>query len=153
MRIGARGTGQRVAFAALLLVALLMRMAVPPGYMLAPGTGGWPVVPCDGFGAAPPPAPVPDAGHDAHALHGSHHMAHGAHHAPPHEHAPGPVHKTDHPCAFGGLTLAAAPPMMPVVALFAPILAVAPAFHLAEVMVGRGLAAPPPPATGPPARL
>lgn len=148
MRIGARKAGDGLAFAALLLLALLIRMAVPPGYMLAPGAGAWPVVPCDGFGPAPPPAAP-----DAHAAHSGHDMAHGGHHAhqaPPGEDAPEPTHKTDHPCAFGGLAAGVVAPVVPAVVLPVLVPAVMSVFRFAEIMAGRGLAAPPPPQTGPP---
>ncbi|WP_238475461.1 DUF2946 family protein [Sphingomonas cavernae] len=61
--------------------------------------------------------------------------------------------KTDQPCSFAGLGIAL--DAAPAIALDAPIFFVAAAAIAlpAAVAIGRGLAAPPPPATGPPAIL
>ncbi len=56
----------------------------------------------------------------------------------------------DHPCAFAGLAqaFAAADPVALPITLPAPV--IDPPLVPASVAVGRGLAAPPPPQTGPP---
>lgn len=58
------------------------------------------------------------------------------------------------PCAFAGTALALTTPDLPALAA-APQAseAVAPAIPAVTVAIGRGLAAPPPPATGPPVRV
>ena len=112
---------------ALLALALFVRALVPTGWM--------PVVTAEGVrlqlcaGQAMPPV----AG-----MHHSHQQ--GEKQGLP-----------DHPCAFAGLGLAAdtAPPL--VVLAVAPVPGTGPAPRLFAVAVGHGLAAPPPPATGPPA--
>jgi hypothetical protein len=57
----------------------------------------------------------------------------------------------DHPCAFAGLGIADSPP--PQIAVVVPPLPAidAPVLARLAILPGRGLAAPPPPATGPPA--
>lgn len=117
--------------ALLLAAALLVRALVPAGWMVGSTADGVGLVLCDGL--APETA-------DAHA---------GMHHAPadqgePEEPAP------DVPCAFAGLAAAHEPvtPIgldhpSPATAVVTPI--------LPSATPGRGLAAPPPPATGPPA--
>lgn len=105
-----------------LALALALKLLVPQGWM--PGPGG--LVLC------------PEATPTAHAgIHGGGKEKPG--HALP-----------DHPCAFAGLGLAAAP-VLPVFTVASPpvILAgITPSRYV--VAIGRGLAAPPPPATGPP---
>jgi hypothetical protein len=119
------GQGRVVA---LLALALFVRALVPAGWMPVAGPHGVHLALC------PDQAPVA-------------HAAPGHHGGGEHGEAPAP----DQPCAFAGLGLAAdAPP---------PLLVIAPASIAAApvqvlrtaVAVGRGLAAPPPPATGPPA--
>ncbi len=120
---------RRALWALLFAGALLARLASPSGWMPVADAGGVHLAPCDGRAPAMP-----------HAMAG---MAH-------HEHDPkSPT--ADHPCAFAGLGLALAEPLPP-----PRLLAPSPARDLpplarAAVAIGRGLAAPPPPATGPPA--
>lgn len=114
---------------ALLLCALLVRAMVPTGWMPVATAHGLSFALCAGQEPAP------------HAVTAMHHgqKEHGGQAMP------------DHPCAFAGLGLAAdtAPPPLAMPAMSVAIEA-APARVLAAT-VGRGLAAPPPPATGPPA--
>lgn len=146
-----RSATERLALIWLAAVALLIRSLVPSGYMLAPGHSdhAWPVVLCDGFGPAAPPAPLvhPDAHHEA-----AEHQASASHHEG-HDEAPSPGHKREQPCAFSGLGTSVTPPdaSLPISLILtsaATVLLPAP-----TIGVGRGLAAPPPPPTGPPLRL
>lgn len=118
----------------LLLVAcaLLLRVAIPAGWMPTTGADGLVrITLCTGQGQME--AWVDGDGRI-------------------HDRKPEP--KTDHPCAFAGLiapAIDAAPIDAPLP--FARTGDVAPAFAHATVAIGRGLAAPPPPPTGPPALL
>lgn len=72
-------------------------------------------------------------------------MAHAAGHHMPVK----PVE--DHGCPFAALGLAATPPMPIAGAVVPPVATATAPAPVAAVAVGHGLAAPPPPATGPPA--
>jgi hypothetical protein len=123
-------------FLALFACALALRLAVPAGWMPVAQADGWVrLAICPGAAPAAPPTM-------AHAMHGD---THG--HAPTHDHDRG-----DHapPCAFTGLALAAALPDLPPAPRLLPVAALPQATGYALVSVGRGLAAPPPPQTGPP---
>ena len=124
-RLGRAGQGRVIA---LLALALLVRALVPTGWMPVATADGFGIVLCAGQ------APVP------HAMAGMHHGS---------GKQDGPA-VPDHPCAFAGLGLAAdtAPP--PLVLPMRPVAVVAAAVPVLVVAVGQGLAAPPPPATGPP---
>ncbi len=128
----------RFAWLVLVVGVLATRGLTPDGWMpVAKASGGIEFVLCDGMGPAEPaPAasmPMP--------------MAHGKMH---HE-APAKGQAADHPCAFAGIGLAdATPPLPAIVAPLRPTRA-APLVDRAVSAPGRGLAAPPPPATGPPA--
>jgi hypothetical protein len=107
--------------------ALVMRIAVPTGFMVGEGTAGPTIVICSGSGAMTMPLPGVPAKHD------------------------GNKEKTDHPCAFAAAHIVAP---APVPASDALVLRAAPATPLARIgniRPGLGLAAPPPPKTGPPA--
>ena len=117
--------------------ALMLRALVPAGWMPGPAAGGGlELIPCRATAPAPAPAPVgAHAGHSAHQKQPSHEGHQG---------------EGDQPCAFGGLSLSwtwAEAPLLP------PAL-VPPAPPIEGLRRGvepvRGLAAPPPPATGPP---
>ena len=112
----------RVRMAVLLILALALRLLAPEGWMPA-ADGGLMLCP----GASAP-------------------MAMGGHYGS-RDH---PAQAADHPCAFGQVATAAPPPAP--VAWFppppGPITAI---IQRVAVTIGRGLAAPPPPATGPPA--
>jgi hypothetical protein len=130
---GARiGIGDRRGIAcALLALALLLRLVVPAGWMPAAG-GGYAITLCTGAG-------VSRAWVDAEGK---------VHKGEPGKAAP------DHQCVFAGFSAALdAPPLAG--ALLAPLAAVEalPPLARSAVAIGRGLAAPPPPATGPPASL
>jgi hypothetical protein len=128
----------------LLVCALAIRMLVPSGFMIAPGQGATLIL-CPGQGAMPIAMPHDMAG-----------MA-----MPGHDMGkPGDKHQGDKhqdrgdnlPCAFSPVGATAnlasvAHPMPP-----APITAaIAPSLFRIFVQPGLGLAAPPPPKTGPPA--
>jgi hypothetical protein len=122
------GTARAWALCCLTL-ALLVRLAMPAGWMPSPA-GGFAITLCTGSG---PVAARMDAD--------------GKFHKQPADQAPA----ADHPCTFaalGGPLLPAATAML--AAPTAVALAVLP-LGLGEIAVGRGLSAPPPPATGPPA--
>lgn len=113
---------------ALIGLALMARLLVPAGFM--PDTGrGFAITICSGNMSAP--AWIDSQG----KVHkGEQRQDHG----------------TDHPCAFAGFAAALDAPSIASAMLAKATSAIAsPAFPLA-VAIGRGLAAPPPPATGPP---
>lgn len=123
--LGRTGRGRVIA---LLALALFVRALVPSGWMPVATPDGMGIAMCSGQVAMPPMA-------------GMHHgqKEHGGGKALP-----------DAPCAFAGIGLAADTPPPPPVLLprsFAAAPSPVPAF---AVTVGQGLAAPPPPATGPP---
>ena len=115
--------------------ALLLRLAVPAGWM--------PVAQADGrvrLALCPGAAP-------AASKHMAHVMGQRAH-----DHGPASHDRGEHapPCAFTGLALAAALPDVAPAPRLLPIVAPPPAMRRALVSIGSGLAAPPPPQTGPP---
>lgn len=57
------------------------------------------------------------------------------------------------PCSFSGLATAAELPAADIQIAMAPVAPVIPGFAKREVAVGKGLAAPPPPAIGPPSYI
>lgn len=125
---------RRPARIALLLVvaALFMRMLIPAGWMPA-AEGGTIITLCTGAGAEQ--AWIDDAG----KLHKGAKPGEG---------------QADHPCAFGGFAAVLdLPPTGGSLAFLPPLAAASPALATATVAIGRGLAAPPPPSTGPPSRL
>lgn len=112
----------------LALLALAVAVIVPPGFMPAAAGHGSPLVICTGHG------PATQMGLDKSARHGK-------------------AGKADGPCVFAGHGLA--PPLS-----IAEALLIAQAPHprsiapaMPDLLPGRGLAAPPPPSQGPPARL
>jgi hypothetical protein len=116
----------------LLVAALLARSSAPEGWMpVANAAGGIEIALCNGMG----PETVMVLGVDG-ALH---------------KKAPVNGHNNDNPCAFAGMGVGSAPPAM---AIATPAPASARSLLPATTFVsfpGRGLAAPPPPAIGPPA--
>jgi hypothetical protein len=123
--------GRRFGWLLLLVAALLARSVAPDGWMpVVNAAGGIEITVCNGTGPDDAMVLSPDG---------------KLHHKAPGKSQPG-----DHACAFSGLGIADAPP--PVIALAAPITSpdAAPALGSIETAPGRGLAAPPPPATGPP---
>lgn len=122
---------RRFAWVLLIAAALFARGLAPDGWMpSAKAAGQFELMLCSGMGGTPTVA----AGH-GHSHHPGDHDGGGS-----------------HPCAFAGVAVAdtAPPPLVitPPIRLERPR-APATAF---DVLPGRGLAAPPPPATGPPAR-
>ena len=119
-----RGAGFGLA-----LLALLVTILVPPGYMTAAGQGGPSLVICTGHG------PLSFAASD---LNGSHKA---------------PKARPDNPCAFAGHGIAEAGGPAP--ALSAPTYFIHPTIQSvrADLTPGRGLAAPPPPSQAPPVLL
>ena len=120
---------------ALVACALALRILIPPGWMPARTGDGWTITICTGTGPMriAMPAGIVKSTSDAHEAPAKHGPAAG-----------------DHPCAFAGATPlfhtpAAAPPPVPMIGPAAD-----PLIRAAAVAIGRGLAAPPPPATGPP---
>ncbi|QUD88868.1 hypothetical protein [Phenylobacterium montanum] len=113
---------------ALSLVALLLQVLVPAGYMVADGQQGPAIVVCTGHG---PLLAAGDLGHPGKA----------------------PASRPDAPCAFAGHG-ALAPPTVTATLAPSPV-SYAPALNaiFADLAPGRGLAAPPPPALGPPAAI
>ncbi|HYZ48676.1 MAG TPA: DUF2946 family protein [Sphingomonas sp.] len=128
---------QRHSVALLLAFALLVKLLVPVGWMPAFDGRGVHLELCGSYGP-PPPAMAEAMADAAHRMSGDEHKHHGKASA-------------DQPCAYAGLAFAMAEPVLP--ALAAPaIVTAAPLAFAAAVAIGRGLAAPPPPATGPPSR-
>ena len=136
-------TGHHRLFLTLVVMALAVRALVPSGWMVAPGADGIPrLALCSGTGVMDLKAgAAADATMDQ-AMPGMHHGAGGHDNAPSHP---------DHPCAFSGAALASNLPAVDLPNPLVPIAAPAPRLRSLSVAVGRGLAAPPPPQTGPPA--
>jgi hypothetical protein len=116
----------------LLTLMLAMRLLVPAGWMPVAGNG-YAITLCTGMGAVS--AWVDEDGNI-------------------HKQKPGSNEISQQPCAFSGFAAALTAPELP--AALAPIAAqngIVLAAALGSVAIGRGLAAPPPPPTGPPASL
>lgn len=128
------GSGRRsdVVVATLLAMALFVRLIVPTGWMPVAGNG-YAITLCTGAGMVS--AWVDDKG-------------------VVHKDGKGPAQKSDHPCTFSGFSadLASANGITVLDGLVAFASLIIPGTNRA-VTVGRGLAAPPPPQTGPPASL
>jgi len=123
--------GRRFGWLLLLVAALLARSVAPEGWMpVVNAAGGIEITVCNGTGPDDAMVLSPDG---------------KLHHK-----VPGKNQSGDHVCAFSGLGIADAPPTL--VALVAPTFAseAAPTLDPIDAIPGRGLAAPPPPATGPP---
>jgi hypothetical protein len=117
-----------------LLAAVMLRLLVPAGFMIAPDAAGAPaLVLCDGAAPAPLVAAAP-----VHAMH-------GMHHAPRHD----PAQHRQAPCPYAAL---AAPVLPPLSSAFVPPTPAHEALPLPPLFAraAPGAAAPPPPATGPP---
>lgn len=116
----------------LVALALLLRILVPAGWMPAASGSGYAITLCTGMGSV-------SAWVDAE----------------------GKVHKekpadasTGHPCVFSGFSAAIDLPVLDGGAIAHPLHVGTLLLPLATaVAIGRGLAAPPPPSTGPPASL
>jgi hypothetical protein len=127
---------------ALLACALALRLLVPAGWMPVADAQGLHLVLCSGSGPLELPSP-----HVLPAMARMHHAGHAGHAGHDHHHQGMP----DHPCAFTGLGLALAEPVLPMLAPVAMLGQALVTPFPAAVAIGRGLAAPPPPPTGPPA--
>lgn len=122
---------------ALAFIALTIRVLVPGGYMIGPSVpgAGVPIILCTAQGAET--VLLGQESRPADAAQGSQ----GDHSDPQ-----GP----DHPCAFAGVAAGFAPDAPLVVDVVAWGPEGAPLAFPTEARPGRGLAAPPPPQTGPP---
>jgi hypothetical protein len=135
------GAGFRVhAIAALLLLGLALRGAIPAGWMPSFEGSAVALVPCSGWTAGESRSPtVHSGGHQADSDH------HGAHDSP---------NRTGHEgsialCSFAAVAADLPNPGGDIV--LRPAMETEQRFMMsASVSVGRGLAAPPPPSTGPP---
>jgi hypothetical protein len=133
--------GVRGVCAALAFLALALQLSFPPGYMMAePGHGLLMLCPAQG--------PGPDGQSDAMA---GMDMS-GMDMSSAHDKAPAKS-KSMATCPFAGHATGAPPPTPQVVAQSVAFAAEAAPTRPYLVFPGRGLAAPPPPAIGPPVRL
>jgi hypothetical protein len=133
MRSGSRS--HRMLALAVLACALALRMLVPQGWMPVSDAHGFRITMCSGTGPMDMTIAMPGM-----TMHGK------ADHAPQQP-------MQEHPCTFAHLGMALAEP--PSLTLPLPPFAQAEALALKTpaVAIGRGLAAPPPPSTGPPTLL
>ncbi len=115
---------------ALLALTLAMRVIVPSGFMPTTGTDGMVRISlCTGMG--PQTAWLDKSGQV-------------------HKEAPGKGQHDPQPCGFGVLALGTDVPNEPAVEPLIPLNVSAALLPNFAVAIGRGLAAPPPPSTGPP---
>lgn len=126
---------QRSLVLALIACSLLARLLVPPGWMPVQTANGWQITICTGTGPMKMAMPAAMAA----AMSAGHHQDK----QPEHD-------SQDHPCAFAGLALALAPPITPPLLLPAQAATVSLLQRDSLAHIGQGLAAPPPPSTGPP---
>ena len=118
------------AWFAIACLAVLLRAAVPAGYMVAQDHGPHLVI-CSGHAST---------------------AAETGGKSSPDPHKPDP-HKPDQPCAFAGTHVALQAPVLPAPVPRTQLPTGTVILGRASLVPGRGLAAPPPPSTGPPARL
>ncbi len=118
---------------ALLVLTLAVRVVIPTGFMPTSNAQGFHVSICNGTGNM-----EAWIGLDGKI----------------HKEDPGKGGSHEQPCAFAGLAFGGAVPEIAIVALApTPTGASTVPFHYTAVAIGRGLAAPPPPQTGPPALI
>jgi hypothetical protein len=134
-------TGDRPLLAMLLLAALLAKALVPAGWMPVFANGAISLQLCGGW----TPAPAAHHAAQAHGQQAPHHAAT----APSEDGGDDAQPTADQPCAFAAAALPWTPadasaPLPP--PFFVPVVR----RLAAAIGVGRGLAAPPPPSTGPP---
>lgn len=122
---------------AVIACAMALRMLVPLGWMPVSDGHGFRITMCTGSGPMDMAVAMPGMA-----------MHHGDDHTGQ-DHGQQPMQ--DHPCTFAHLALSFAEPVLPVLALPPLARAEALAARPLTLAIGRGLAAPPPPATGPPA--
>ena len=108
------------------VLALAVRMVVPAGFMLGESSAGPTIVICSGSGPMTMTLPGVPAKHD------------------------GKADKADHPCVFTATHVAAPAPVPSSDAVVLRVAAAAPMSVSRDLRPGLGLAAPPPPKTGPP---
>ena len=128
-RVVRRSFGERRFFVALAVLAFMLQVLVPPGFMVS-GGASHAVVICTGHG--PLTASIDDHGRPAKS----------------------PDNKSNHACPFaghGGTPLSLSPQSVERIVV-ARHLAEGPG-PVADLAPGRGLAAPPPPSHGPPQAL
>ncbi|KPQ22386.1 MAG: hypothetical protein HLUCCX21_06240 [Porphyrobacter sp. HL-46] len=148
-------------------LAALLQWAVPHGWMVGTARQGSALlVPCPGvspaLAAVAERAPAFVLTHDSGAGHGAHHGHHMAHPFAPGTAAEPADQPPDHSghgedasfasalCDFAALGAPVLPPSPPVLEILAPVPVAPLALIRFAIAPGRGLAAPPPPATGPP---
>ncbi|HEX7695010.1 MAG TPA: hypothetical protein VF409_11005 [Sphingomonas sp.] len=123
---------RRFGWLLLIVAALLARSIAPEGWMpVVNAAGGIEITICNGMGPDDRMVMAPDG---------------KLHHK-----APANNQQGDHPCAFAGVGMANAPASIAAIAAPAFVAPIVPALDHARIVPGRGLAAPPPPQTGPPA--
>lgn len=127
-------------FSLLLAAVFVMRIVVPSGWMPVADASGFHIRPCSGWTSRPKPEPA-----------GQLHLHHGGHQGNA-DKKPTQEHEANHsgqPCAFAGLGMAFldAPDLPSISAL--PFEVLTPEI-LPSTASAQRLAAPPPPATGPP---
>ena len=137
MSVLRRSPARHLSIAALLAFALIVKLLVPTGWMPVFGSRGIALEMCGSYGP-PPPAIAKAMAQAAHRMAG--HDKHKQHDNKGH----------DQPCAFAGLSFAALDAEAPSPLIALPTVTPLPPISMA-VAIGRGLAAPPPPSTGPPA--
>jgi hypothetical protein len=121
---------------AVLACALLLRLLVPAGWMPVSDATGMHLTLCSGTG--PMAMPMAPMAHRMTVAGAAPHMPTDQQNAP------------EHPCAFAHLGLAIAEPTLSALMLPATPGTLVPVGIATLVSIGRGLAAPPPPPTGPP---
>jgi hypothetical protein len=138
-----RWDGIRAVCAALAFLALALQLTFPPGYMMAePGHGLLVLCPAQGPGPDSPSDAM--AGMDMAGMDMS-----GTDMAAAHDKAPAKS-KSMATCPFAGHATGSTPPTPVAVAQSVAFVAAAAPTRPYLVFPGRGLAAPPPPAIGPP---
>ncbi len=121
---------QPIVMLALLVLTLAVRVIVPSGFMPTTDANGMVRISmCSGMG--PQTAWLDKSGHI-------------------HKDAPRKDQHDPQPCGFGALSLGVAVPKAATIVALAPHVAPEMVLSSATVTIGRGLAAPPPPSTGPP---
>jgi len=139
----------------LLGLTLLGRALVPAGWMPVADAQGIRLTLCSGWTEPSATAAASDS-HQQHAdilastePHRAQNHVAGTRHDDHRKHQQ--EKKTDHtaPCTFAAQPLAGPPPLQPEIIALPPVLSSLP-LATAPVSVGQGLAAPPPPSTGPP---
>ena len=139
-RLRRPGGWARAWLGLMLALAVALKLLVPHGWMPAPGGG---LMLCPDQAPVVPTAPITHGG--------GHHAVAGTHvHAEADQQPDHPMPSGER-CAFAGVGLAALA-RLPAPALVVPApLPIASPTRVPAVAIGRGLAAPPPPSTGPPA--